>query len=128
MNIVLQGITSSQLCINQLKPKKKKVDVELSIFLMGFGKERGGVSTSDAHLGDVVICAALSTSADIDSADPKPISTQTNIFVCLAGRKEGRNPNPSPVFHFLVKVPTFYCGVLKRSTSAQPLIFVLPTF
>lgn len=54
MNIVLQVIAAQSAVYKPIKGGKKKGDVELSIFLMGFGKERGeGLSTSDAHLGDV---------------------------------------------------------------------------
>lgn len=65
MNIVSQGITVQSAVYKAIKEKKKKkkpLDVELSIFLMGFGKERRGVSTSDAHLGDVRVHMCITAS------------------------------------------------------------------
>lgn len=78
------------------------MDAELSIFLMGFGKGRGGggVCLPQMHIwamcvcicvSQLVICAAPSTSADIDSA--RSLSwpqahqhTDKHIFVYLAER------------------------------------------
>lgn len=118
---------SSQLCINQLK-KKKTLDVELSIFLMGFGKERRGVSTSDAHLGDVRVHMCI-TASDLCCTEhvsrhwfsqeleltPSP-SAHKQTHICILSRGNGHQQemhelNPSQVFRFLVKITHSYCWV-----------------
>lgn len=115
------------------------MDVELSIFLMGFGKERRGVSTSDAHLGDVCVHMCI-TASDLCCTEhvsrhwfsqeleltPSP-SAQTHI--CILSREDGHQRelhklNPSQLSGFLVKIPQ---ESKKYPTSVQPLLFVLPS-
>lgn len=82
------------------------MDVELSIFLMGFGEESGGgggggVSTSDAHLGNVRVHMCI-TASDLCCTEhvsrhrfsqeleltPSP-SAHTQTHICILSREDG---------------------------------------
>lgn len=125
MNIVLQGITVQSAVYKPIKGKKT-VDVELSIFLMGFGKESREVSTSDAHLGDVRVHMCI-TASDLCCTEhvsrhrfsqeleltPSP-SAHKHTHICILSGEDGHlqklhELSPSQVFRSLVKIPHFYC-------------------
>lgn len=119
---------SSQLCINQLK-RKKNCGCGIVNISNGLWKREEGVSLPQMHIwamsvcvcvSQLVICAAPSTSADIDSA--RSLSwpqahqhTDKHIFVYLAERTVISKNCMNLTSLLFVKIQHFYQWVEKKS-------------